>query len=87
MRVSATWRLRCGIRPDFLLDIMSKSRCSTIQRTNFPAIDSGSAMGAPNDDFDGNSRPQDGDGTATYDIGAYEAPFYSEWAYLPLVLK
>ena len=37
-----------------------------------PAIDKGSTVDAPNDDFDGNPRPQDGDddGAATYDIGA-----------------
>lgn len=35
---------------------------------NSPAIDSGSATGAPSDDYDGNSRPN-GSG---YDIGAYE---------------
>jgi len=58
-------------------------------RANSPAIDNGSAVGAPNDDFDGNSRPQDGDGdsTAIHDIGAYEVPFRSEWVYLPTVLK
>jgi len=49
-------------------------------QANSPAIDNGSAAGAPNDDFDDNSRPQDGDGnnTAVYDIGAYEVPSYSE---------
>jgi hypothetical protein len=49
-------------------------------QANSPAIDNGSADGAPNDDFDGNSRPQDGDGnsTAIYDIGTYEMPSYSE---------
>jgi hypothetical protein len=49
-------------------------------QANSPAIDNGSAVGAPNNDFDGNSRPQDADGdsTAIYDIGAYEMPSYSE---------
>jgi hypothetical protein len=39
-----------------------------------PAIDSGSATDAPSNDFDGTSRPQDGDasGTAEFDIGAFE---------------
>ena len=56
---------------------------------NSPAIDAGSAVGAPSDDFDGRVRPLDGngDGTAAYDIGAYETPFYSEHVYLPLVLR
>ena len=56
---------------------------------NSPAIDEGSAVGAPNFDFDGNSRPQDGkgDGMAIYDMGAYEVRLYSERVYLPLVLK
>lgn len=58
-------------------------------RANSPAIDNGSGVGVPNDDFDGTRRPQDGDGngTALYDIGAYEVPFYSQWVYLPIVLK
>jgi hypothetical protein len=52
-----------------------------------PAIDMGSAVDAPDDDFDGTSRPQDGDddGSAIFDIGAYEAG--SQRVYLPLVLK
>ncbi len=39
-----------------------------------PAIDNGVAIGAPNFDFDGNSRPIDGDGVggAQHDIGAFE---------------
>ncbi len=39
-----------------------------------PAIDAGTATDAPNADFDGNSRPIDGDGVggAQYDIGAFE---------------
>jgi len=58
-------------------------------RENSPAIDAGSAAGAPSDDFDGRSRPLDGngDGNAAYDIGSYETPFYSEHVYLPLVLR
>ncbi len=37
-------------------------------RENSPAIDSGSSIDAPSDDFDENSRPQ---GTG-YDLGAFE---------------
>lgn len=58
-------------------------------REGSPAIDAGSAAGAPSDDFDGRLRPLDGDddGAAAYDIGAYEMPFYSDHAYLPIVLR
>ena len=41
-----------------------------------PAIDAGSSVRAPDNDFDNNVRPQDGDGdgVAAVDIGAYEFP-------------
>jgi len=37
-------------------------------REDSPAIDSGSSIDAPSDDFDGNPRPQG----AGYDVGAFE---------------
>lgn len=56
-------------------------------RDHSPALDAGSAAGAPQTDFDGRSRPLDGngDGAAAADIGAYEMPFYSEHLYLPAI--
>jgi hypothetical protein len=58
-------------------------------QSHSPAIDSGSAISAPYVDFEGNSRPQDGDGdgTAIYDIGVYEVSSYSEFVYLPTVSR
>ncbi len=57
--------------------------------TGSPAIDVGSAAGAPATDFDGRSRPLYGndDGATAYDIGAYETPYYSEHVYLPIILR
>jgi hypothetical protein len=56
-------------------------------RSGSPAIDRGFALDAPDDDFDGSSRPQDGndDGSSAFDMGAYEAG--SQRVYLPLVLR
>lgn len=52
-----------------------------------PCIDAGTNDGAPNTDFDGDSRPLDGDldGVAITDMGADEFRPYR--IYLPLVLK
>ncbi len=47
---------------------VNPSRADFHLQEGSPAIDNGSSVDAPNDDFDGNPRPQ-GDG---YDIGAYE---------------
>jgi MYXO-CTERM domain-containing protein len=43
-------------------------------RAGSPAIDTGTSVGAPGQDFDLHPRPQDGDGSngAQYDLGAYE---------------
>lgn len=48
-----------------------------------PAIDSGSAVGAPGTDFDGQTRPCG----AGYDIGADEVVPLTSSVYLPIVLK
>ncbi len=58
-------------------------------REGSPAIDTGSPIGAPAEDFDGRARPLDGDGDGMviHDIGAYEAWQPVAWIYLPLVIK
>ncbi|MBU1746446.1 MAG: right-handed parallel beta-helix repeat-containing protein [Chloroflexi bacterium] len=48
-----------------------------------PAIDHGSAMGAPGTDFDRQARPYG----AGYDIGADEYVPFTNFVYLPIVLK
>ena len=56
-------------------------------RPTSPAIDHGSAAGAPSDDFDGAHRPQDGDHDqiAAFDIGAYE---FGAWrVFLPVIWR
>ena len=54
-----------------------------------PAIDAGSAVGAPATDYDGDFRPQDGngDGSAGFDIGADEVAGDTMRVYLPLVIR
>ena len=53
-----------------------------------PAIDSGSTSGAPDVDFEGNSRPVDGNGdnVAAPDMGAYEYSPSTDLVYLPIML-
>jgi hypothetical protein len=54
-----------------------------------PAVDAGTANGAPTSDFDDISRPLDGDGDgiAEYDIGAHEAAIFSVQSYLPYIAR
>jgi parallel beta-helix repeat protein len=52
-------------------------------RPGSPAIDSGSAVGAPGTDFDGQTRPFG----AGYDIGADEVVLFTSFIYLPIVFK
>lgn len=54
-----------------------------------PAIDAGTPLNAPAADFDGEARPQDGDGDgfAGYDIGADETMGEAAQVYLPLVMR
>jgi hypothetical protein len=53
------------------------------------AIENGIADSAPKDDFEGNPRPQDGDGDGNpqFDIGAYEASPHTLLLYLSLVFR
>lgn len=58
-------------------------------RISSPGIDSGTAEDAPAVDLVGTTRPQDGndDGTAEYDMGAYEDDCPPLKVYLPLITK
>jgi hypothetical protein len=55
-------------------------------RPGSPAVDRGSPEGAPANDYDGRSRPQDGDGdgVAVADIGAFELQQLPARLWLPL---
>lgn len=74
------------VSPSFVNPLMGNYHL----RADSPAIDAGSPVDAPADDFDGFPRPYDGDGdgTAGYDIGAYEVgPPLEPAAYLPFILR
>jgi len=73
------------VSPSFVNPLMGNYHL----QADSPAIDAGSDVDAPDDDLDGRARPLDGDhdGLALFDIGAYEAPFYSSHVYLPAILR
>ena len=54
-----------------------------------PAVDAGSPANALSTDYDGDIRPQDGDGdgSAGFDIGADEVAGDAVRVYLPVVLN
>ncbi|MDH7487775.1 MAG: right-handed parallel beta-helix repeat-containing protein [Anaerolineae bacterium] len=74
-----------GVSPSFV----NPSTADYHLQPGSPAIDHGSAVAAPDADFAGHSRPQDGDGdgAAGYDIGAYEFRPPARRLYLPLIVK